>query len=159
TMLPRKECWPGANDKSLCWCFKLQGLTWPFVELTRHFVQMGLRHAVDSEPDKRVTECWLAYGNVLPSIPEAAVCGKAARAHVCPGKASMFSRGQSCRGRSQSPVVRIAEVMETETLKPIDKVSLGEINESPGRNKSKRVVASKVSKSEGRARIRRAKAA
>lgn len=71
----------------------------------------------------------------------------------------MFSRGQSCRGRSQSPVVRIAEVMETETLKPIDKVSLGEINESPGRNKSKRVVASKVSKSEGRARIRRAKAA
>ena len=29
--------------KSLCWGFKLQGLTWPFVELTRHFVQMGLR--------------------------------------------------------------------------------------------------------------------
>ena len=38
----------------------------------------------------------------------------------------MFSRRQSCRGRSQSPVVRIAEVKETETLKPIDKVSLGE---------------------------------
>src|SRR5258707_8349147 len=31
---------------------------------------------------------------------------------VCPGKASMFSRGQSCQGRSQSPVVRIAEGME-----------------------------------------------
>src|SRR5450830_1210539 len=29
--------------KSLCWAFELQGLTWPFVELTRHFVQMGLR--------------------------------------------------------------------------------------------------------------------
>src|SRR6267378_3053210 len=29
--------------KSLCWCFKLQGLTWSFVELTSHFVQMGLR--------------------------------------------------------------------------------------------------------------------
>jgi len=29
--------------ESLCWCFKLQGLTRPFVELTRHFVQMGLR--------------------------------------------------------------------------------------------------------------------
>jgi hypothetical protein len=29
--------------KSLCWGFKLQGLTWPFVELTRHSVQMGLR--------------------------------------------------------------------------------------------------------------------
>ena len=29
--------------KSLCWGFKLQGLPWPFVELTSHFVQMGLR--------------------------------------------------------------------------------------------------------------------
>src|ERR1700720_4011729 len=29
--------------KSLCWGFKLQGLTWPFVELTRHLVQIGLR--------------------------------------------------------------------------------------------------------------------
>jgi hypothetical protein len=77
---------------------------------------------------------------------------------VCPGKASMFSRGQSCRGRSQSPVVRIAEGMETEPTKPIDKISLGEINESPGRNNNERVVASKVSKSEGRAFIRRAKA-
>ena len=45
---------------------------------------------------------------------------------VCPVKAGMFSRRQTCRGRSQSPVVWIAEVMETETLKPIDKVSPGE---------------------------------
>src|SRR5882757_8502745 len=29
--------------KFLCWGFKLQGLTWSFVELTSHFVQMGLR--------------------------------------------------------------------------------------------------------------------
>src|SRR6266852_1348303 len=29
--------------KSLCWGFKLQGLAWPFVELTSHFVQIGLR--------------------------------------------------------------------------------------------------------------------
>src|SRR6266403_3527112 len=28
--------------KSLCWGFKLQGLTWSFVELTSHFVQIGL---------------------------------------------------------------------------------------------------------------------
>jgi hypothetical protein len=27
--------------KSLCWGFKLQGLTWSFVELTSHFVQIG----------------------------------------------------------------------------------------------------------------------
>ena len=46
---------------------------------------------------------------------------------VCPAKAGMFSRGQTCRGRSQSPVVWIAEVMETETLKPIDKVSQGRL--------------------------------
>ena len=45
---------------------------------------------------------------------------------VCPAKAGMFSRRQTCRGKSQSPVVWIAEVMETETLKPIDEVSLGE---------------------------------
>ena len=45
---------------------------------------------------------------------------------VRPAKAGMFSRRQTCRGRSQSPVVWIAEVMETETLKPIDKVSPGE---------------------------------
>src|ERR1039457_6284393 len=29
--------------KSLCWGFELQRLPWSFVELTRHFVQMGLR--------------------------------------------------------------------------------------------------------------------
>src|SRR6516225_7769102 len=44
---------------------------------------------------------------------------------VCPVKAGMFSRGQTCRGRSQSPVVWIAEEMETEPSKPIDKTSRG----------------------------------
>src|SRR6267378_7232549 len=53
-------------------------------------------------------------------------CGRSACPVVCPVKAGMFSRRQTCRGRSQSPVVWIAEVMETETLKPIDKVSPGE---------------------------------
>src|SRR2546423_930564 len=51
----------------------------------------------------------------------AVLCSK-----VCPGKASMFSRRQSCRGKSQSPVVWIAEEMETEPSKPIDKISRGE---------------------------------
>src|SRR5215470_2079437 len=46
---------------------------------------------------------------------------------VCPVKAGMFSRGQTCRGRSQSPVVWIAEEMETEPSKPIDKTSRGEV--------------------------------
>src|SRR5467141_2984310 len=53
-------------------------------------------------------------------------CGRSACPVVCPVKAGMFSRRQTCRGRSQGPVVWIAEVMETETLKPIDKVSPGE---------------------------------
>ena len=34
-------------------------------------------------------------------------------------------QGQTCRGRSQSPVVWIAEEMETEPSKPIDKTSRG----------------------------------
>ena len=54
-----------------------------------------------------------------------AVCRKAARTVVCPVKAGMFSRGQTCRGRSQSPVVWIAGEMETEPSKPIDKTSRG----------------------------------
>src|SRR5665213_65336 len=29
--------------KSFCWGFELQGLTWPFVELARHFVEIGLQ--------------------------------------------------------------------------------------------------------------------
>src|SRR5882757_8076502 len=54
----------------------------------------------------------------VKSYPRAG-CGKSAWPVVCPVKAGMFSRRQTCRGRSQSPVVWIAEVMETETLKPI----------------------------------------
>jgi len=55
----------------------------------------------------------------------------------------MFSRRQSCRGKSQSPVVRIAEEMETEPSKPIDKnLPRGE-HESPGCIKGERIVASK----------------
>ena len=71
----------------------------------------------------------------------------------------MFSRKQTCRGRSQSPVVWIAEGRETELSKPIDKISKGEVTSHRDRNKSERIVASKVSSPEGRARNRRAKAA
>src|SRR6201981_3762107 len=41
--------------------------------------------------------------------PIQAGCGKSACPVVCPVKAGMFSRRQTCRGRSQSPVVWIAE--------------------------------------------------
>src|SRR5262249_28216785 len=44
------------------------------------------KHAPDSEPGKRDTGCWLAYGNLLPLLPEVgAACGKAARADLCGG--------------------------------------------------------------------------
>ena len=45
------------------------------------------KHAPDSEPGKRDTGCWLAYGKSLPLIPEVgAVCGKAARTDLCGGR-------------------------------------------------------------------------
>ena len=71
----------------------------------------------------------------------------------------MFSRGNLPGQRVRGPVVWIAEAKENETLKPIDKVSLRGDHESPGRNKSERDVASKVSNPEGRVFNRRAKAA
>src|SRR6266851_3028545 len=86
-------------------------------------------------------------------------CRKSARPVVCPAKAGMFSRRQTCRGRSQSPVVWIAEAMETKTFEAYRQDLLRGGYESPGRNKSKRIVASKVSIPEGRAFNRRAKAA
>ena len=71
----------------------------------------------------------LCIGNsaMAASLPDGSrVRREFSRPVVCPAKAGMFSRRQTCRGISQSPVVWIAEVMETETLKPIDKVSPGE---------------------------------
>ena len=69
---------------------------------------------------------WFTPRVSLDEASRKAECRKSACPVVCPAKAGMFSRRQTCRGRSQSPVVWIAEVMETETLKPIDKVSPGE---------------------------------
>jgi hypothetical protein len=83
---------------------------------------------------------------------------RVSRTVVCPGKASMFSRRQSCRGKSQNPVVWIAEAMETEAFEAYRQDLPRGGYESPGRNKSERVVASKVNIPEGRACNRRAKA-
>src|ERR1700737_4391704 len=45
------------------------------------------KHAPDSEPDKRGTGRWFAYGSLLPSLPEVgAVCGKAARTDLGGGR-------------------------------------------------------------------------
>ena len=99
-----------------------------------------------------------AVGEGVKFCPRAG-CGKPACPVVCPVKAGMFSRRQTCRGRSQSPVVWIAEAMETKTFEAYRQDLPRGGYESPGRNKSKRIVASKVSIPEGRAFNRRAKAA
>ena len=70
----------------------------------------------------------------------------------------MFSRRQSCRGKSQNPVVWIAEAMETEAFEAYRQDLPRGGYESPGRNNSERIVAAKVRIPEGRACIRRAKA-
>jgi hypothetical protein len=61
--------------------------------------------------------------------------------------------------RVRSPVVWMAGWRETKTLKPIDKISCGEITNHRAVTTVNVDVASKVSGSEGRARNRRAKAA
>ena len=85
-------------------------------------------HVPDTGPGKRVPGAGARTEGREASRQSSAVgavCRKAARTVVCPVKAGMFSRGQTCRGRSQSPVVWIAEKMETEPSKPIDKTSRG----------------------------------
>jgi hypothetical protein len=53
---------------------------------------------------------------------------------VCPAKAGVFSGRQSHRGKSQSPVARVASVEETKRMKPTDKALCGRVSESPGRH-------------------------
>lgn len=43
------------------------------------------------------------------------------------------------RIKARNPVAWIAERRETKSLKPIDKVTLGVMSESPGRNESERI--------------------
>jgi hypothetical protein len=44
--------------------------------------------------------------------------------------------GESHRGKSRSPVARVASVEETKRRKPTDKAVLGAVSELPGRNES-----------------------
>ena len=81
----------------------------------------------DGQPDTGKNQRDLTTGSRVCPGREEPDARRRARPVVCPGKVGMFSRRQTCRGKSQSPVVWIAEVMETETLKPIDKASLGEV--------------------------------
>jgi len=59
---------------------------------------------------------------------------------LCVQRRLACSAGDSPVGaRVRSPVVWIAGWRETKTLKPIDKVFLGKITSTPGRNESERV--------------------
>src|SRR5260370_36271388 len=70
---------------------------------------------INSENCSETAEGVARESEGVKSCPRAG-CGRSACPVVCPAKAGMFSRRQTCRGRRQSPLVWIAEVMETETL-------------------------------------------
>jgi hypothetical protein len=79
---------------------------------------------------------------------------------MCVQRRLACSAGVSPAGvRVRSPVAWIAGWRETEILKPIDEVSLGEVASHQAVMRVNAEVAPKVSSLEGRARIRRAKAA
>ena len=74
---------------------------------------------------------------------------------LCVQRKLACSAGERPAGaRVRSPVVWIAGWRETKTLKPIDNVSLGETTSRRAVMKVNAYVASKVKKSEGRARNR-----
>src|SRR6266436_6778162 len=57
--------------KSLCWGFELQGLTWSFVQLTSHFVQMGLRMHRQVGAVRKVLSQQAIGVLVRPALPRA----------------------------------------------------------------------------------------
>jgi len=89
--------------------------------------------------------------------------GHKSRRRMCPlvrpAKAGVFSRDQTCRGKSQTPRSldgRVEGNRDSEAHR--QGLPWGD-HESPGRNESEREVASKTNESGSRARKRRAKAA
>src|SRR5882724_7870489 len=72
--------------KSLCWCFKLQGLTWSFVELTSHFVQMGLRVHRQVGALRKVLSQQAIGILVRPALPRALRIAKIAKIDVDVGR-------------------------------------------------------------------------
>src|SRR6516225_8988856 len=73
---------------------------------------------VPRKPSPQVSQGEIS-GNELARVRCcSAAAGKRDTLVVRPVKAGMFSRGQTCRGRSQSPVVWIAREMATEPSKP-----------------------------------------
>ena len=115
------------------------------------FAEQGLFSLHDAHVLARQSSC-------RSTIDRRAVCGRTARTVVCPVKAGMFSRGQTCRGRSQSPRSLDSGGDGNGTFEAYRQDLPRGGYELPGRNNSERIVASKMSIPEGRARNRRAKA-
>ena len=88
-----------------------------------------------------------------------AVCGKTACTVVRPAKAGMFSRRQSCRGKSQEPRSLDSRVAGNQDPEAYRQSHLEGGCELSGRNASERKVASLMRNSGGRALSRGAKTA
>lgn len=103
------------------------------------------------------SDCRVLHGALVRLEPYA---GKLACTVVCPAKAGMFSRSQSFRGKSQKPRSWDSRVVGNQNSEAYrQSVSLGGVRVNRAVMKMNVDVASKVSRSEGRARNRRAKAA
>src|ERR1700720_4018580 len=85
---------------------------------------------------------------------------RGSRTDVRPGKAGMFSRGQTCRGKSQAPRSWDSRVAGNQNSEAYRRgLPGGDLRVNRAVTKVNAKVASKVIEPEGRARIRRAKAA
>jgi len=96
-------------------------------------------------------------------VPSIARFGRLAYPMVATSKTGVFSRKQTCQGKSQEPCSsdgRMAGVSKISDVLKAHRQGLpwGDY-ESPGRNDSKRGCSLENARSEGRARRRRAKAA
>ncbi len=102
----------------------------------------------------------LLNGRRQPSCDGTSRMTRECHVRLCVQLRLACSAGVSPAGvRVRSPVAWIAGWRETKTLKPIDKVSLGEITSHWAVTTVNANVASKVRRPEGRARNRRVKAA
>jgi hypothetical protein len=78
-----------------------------------------------------------AVGEGVKSCPRAG-CGRSACPVVCPAKAGMFSRRQTCRGKSQAPRSLDSRVAGNQDSEAYRQGLPGGDYESPGRNESER---------------------
>src|SRR5256712_10598132 len=75
----------------------------------------------------------------LPTCPSSSRRSSSWSSTVRPKKADVFRGSQPRRGKTQSPVTRVAGWRETKTLKPTDQAIERMVSESPGRNASERI--------------------